>query len=94
MIRLPTMWVARAIIVLPLLLAACGDPYDFPGSWHPVGLNDANLAVMAKNKQDLVEGHERPGSDGTLDAAAVQRLHEDKARHLPVEVTSSLSGGS
>ncbi len=94
MIRMSMMWVRRVSLFLPLLLAGCGDPYARAGTWHALGLNDANLAVMVKNKPDLVMGHEQSGSDGILDAAALQRLYEDKTRHLPTVDSSSLTGAS
>ncbi|WP_171034244.1 hypothetical protein [Lichenicoccus roseus] len=75
------------------LLAACGDPYQRPGTWQAEGVNDANLKVEATNKSDFIAGHGDAGSDGTLDAAAVDRLHQDKARKLTIDPTSSLAGG-
>ena len=75
------------------LLGACGDPYQRPGTWQAEGLNDANLKAQATNKTDLYMGHGDAGSDGTLDAAAVDRLHQDKARKLTIDPTSSLAGG-
>ncbi|WP_428377991.1 hypothetical protein [Lichenicoccus sp.] len=83
----------RLILALPLLLAACGDPYQRPGTWQATGVNDANLKTEATNKTDVVMGHGDPGSNGTLDAAAVDRLQQDKAKKLTVDPTSSLAGG-
>ena len=84
----------RAVMLLPLLIAGCGDPYQRAGTWHPLGLNDANLAQAVQDKQDLVRGHEQPGSDGMLNYNAVERLRMDKLRPLTLEDTSILSGGS
>ena len=81
------------LLALPLLLAACGDPYQRPGTWHAEGVNDANLRAQASDKSDFIRGHGDPGSNGTLDAAAVDRLQQDKAKHLTIDPTSSLAGG-
>jgi hypothetical protein len=82
-----------AILAVPLLLAACGDPYQRAYTWHPTGVNEANLAAMVRDKRDLVAGHEQAGSDGHLAAAAAERLHDDKTKPLHLESTSSLGGG-
>ncbi len=83
----------RLILAFPLLLVACGDPYQRPGTWQATGVNDANLKTQVIDKTDLVTGHADPGSDGTLDAAAVDRLQQDKAKKLTIDPTSSLAGG-
>lgn len=76
----------------PMLLAGCGDPYDRPGTWHATGVNEANLAAMTVDKANLVRGHEDPGSDALLDAAAVTRLYSDHAKPLREEATTNLPG--
>nr|WP_321985767.1 hypothetical protein [uncultured Lichenicoccus sp.] len=81
------------ILGFPLLLAACGDPYQRPGTWQAQGLNDANLKAESSNKTDFIMGHADPGSNGTLDAGAVDRLQQGKANKLSIDPTSSLAGG-
>lgn len=84
------------LLLLPLALAGCGNPYQYPGTWHATGVNAANLAVMVVNKGDLVSGQGRPGSDAVLDDAAITRLYTDKVKPLATESTTSTggSGGS
>ena len=79
-------------LLVPLLLSACGDPFDQPGTWQPVGINQANFDTEAADKADTVAGHATPGSDAVLDAAAVLRLYEDKAKPLRNESTTSGTG--
>ena len=44
-------------MVILILLAACTDPIDRPGTWNPSAKsNDANLRVMVADPHDLVEG--------------------------------------
>jgi len=81
------------ILALPLLLAACGDPFQRAYTWHPSGVNDANLAAMVQDKRDLVAGRGQAGSDGQLAATAAERLHSDKTKPLRLESTSSLGSG-
>ena len=83
----------RSVLLVLLGLAGCGDPYRTPGTWQASGVNDANLAAMTRDKADLVVGHEDPGSDAGLDAAAVTRLRQDRLRPLRRDTTSSLSSG-
>ena len=84
--------VLAALLSLPL--SGCGDPYSHYGTWHAAGVNQANLSTEAVRKSDLVLGHEDPGSDAVLDAAATARLHADHAKPLPQVSTSSVGGGS
>lgn len=79
-------------LLVPLLLGACGDPFDQPGTWRPAGINQANLDIETADKADTVAGHGTPGSDALLDAAAVQRLYEDKTKPLRNESTTAGSG--
>ena len=57
-------------------LTGCNDvdPLLKEGLWHPIHVNKANATLMAANPADLVRGHGVQGSDGVLDAAAVDRL--------------------
>lgn len=67
-----------------LLAGGCSltDPYQRPGSWRPLGVNDANLAVMVVNKSDLQQGTPGGLADGQLAAAAVERLRHDRVKPL------------
>jgi hypothetical protein len=86
-------FVRRLSIALLLLPAGCAiDPYDMPGTWHAGDTNAANLAAMVVNKHDLIEGQKMTGSDGQLDAAAIDRLRQNKLKPLPA--TSTQTGAS
>lgn len=78
----------RTWLVL-LLLGGCSEPFTHPGTWHATGVNQANLDAQTVEKADAVAGHGLPGSDATLDAAAVNRLYDDKAKPLRNESTTS-----
>ena len=81
-----------ARLILPLLLGSCQEPFIDAGTWHASGVTQANLDAQAVSKADAVAGHGLPGSDAVLDAAAVNRLYEDKAKQLKIEATSSIGG--
>jgi hypothetical protein len=81
------MTVARTACLL-LSLAALGacdtlksdlDSHE----WHPEGINDANLAVMVQNPEDLVRGRSDPGPDRKLSAHAVTQLWANPASPFP-----------
>jgi type IV pilus biogenesis protein CpaD/CtpE len=81
------------------LVAGCSltDPTIREGFWHPRGVNEGNLAVMVANPHDLVEGRSTDYSDGTLAAAAVDRLYRNQVKSLPdtkLGVGASASGSS
>lgn len=82
------------LLPLLVLLGACGDPFDRPGTWHAAGINQANLDAAVVRKSDLAVGQHLPGSDAVLDAAAVVRLHADQTKKLTIETTSSMNGGN
>ena len=75
---------------LPLAVGACsfGDPYYDIGTWHPRGVTDGNLAAMIYNPHDLVEGRGTTMTDGTLAAAAVDRLYQGSVK-APATLNSS-----
>lgn len=77
------------------LLGGCTiDPFDRPGVWRPGGVNDANLAVMAADPHDLVQGHGEAGADGQLATAPVTRLREDRVKPLPALDATPFSPGA
>ncbi len=98
--RLPAKWLfsagrpALALLALGLLAGCTIDPFDRPGVWRPGGVNDANLAVMAADPNDLVRGHGEVGADGQLATAPVTRLREDRVKPLPALDATPFSPGS
>jgi len=84
-----------------LALAACDatDPQFRDGLWHPIHVNRANLTLTAAYPADLVRGSGVVGSDGTLAAAAIDRLRTNKVKKLQdaglseIKVSSQSSGG-
>jgi len=83
-------------------LAGCGpdfDPTTREGLWQPAHSNRADLVMQVANPSDLTYGKGRSGSDGQLDAAAVERLRAGKVKKLPdsgvaqISVTASGAGG-
>ena len=97
---LPAQWLigagraALALLTLGLLAGCTIDPFDRPGVWRPGGVNDANLAVMAADPNDLVRGHGEAGADGQLATAPVTRLREDRVKPLPALDATPFSPGS
>lgn len=89
-----TLLPSSALLAVALLLAACAEPYDQPGTWHATGVNQANLDAQAIDNADTVAGHGESGSDGVLDEQAVRRLYDGKAKALRSETTTSIMGGS
>jgi len=81
-------------------LAGCGPDYDpltREGLWRPAHTNRADLVMQVANPSDLTYGKGRSGSDGQLDAAAVERLRTGKPKKLPdsgVAQISVSSGGA
>ncbi len=74
------------------VLGGCQEPFTRAGTWHAVGVNQANLDAETVNKADAVAGRGLAGSDAVLDAAAITRLYEDKTKPLKIEATSSVGG--
>ena len=74
-------------LITALLLAGCaydlGDPYQRPGTYRPIGDNDANLRVMIVNPADLVEGSGTGVAIGSEAAPPVARLLAGKRYPLP-----------
>ena len=74
-------------LALLLLAALVGcdqtDPYRRDGAWRPNGANDSNLRAMVVVPSDLAVATPAAPADGTLAAAAVSRLRNDRVRPLP-----------
>jgi type IV pilus biogenesis protein CpaD/CtpE len=74
-------------LLLPLLLALPGctqtDPYQREGNWRPNGANAANLRAMVAVPADLTTAMPAGPADGTLAAAALNRLRHDRVLPLP-----------
>lgn len=81
------------LLLGPLLLVGCEEPFTEPGTWHATGVTQGNTDAQVTDKTDSVAGRGDPGSDGTLDTAAAIRLYEDKAKPLKIEATTT-GGGS
>lgn len=75
----------RYALILLLALSGCAaeDPLTRPGLWQPVGANDANLAAMVADPDDLVTGVSDRRMDGQVAAAAVARYRAGKVKDLP-----------
>jgi hypothetical protein len=73
-------------------LSACDqiDPLVRDGLWHPMHVNRTDLTMTVANPADLVRGTGSRTTDGTLAAAAVQRLHDNKVKKLPQSGTSDI----
>lgn len=81
-----------AWLLITPLLGGCQEPFTRAGTWHATGVNQANLDAETVNPADAVAGRGLPGSDAVLDAAAVNRLYDDKTKPLKIESTSSVGG--
>ena len=78
---------------LAVCLAGCSaeDPLTRPGLWHPTGANDANLAAMIADADDLVTGVPNRTADGQVAAAAVARYRAGKVKGLPDSFISKIA---
>ena len=87
------------VVMLILVVGGCRDtdPVLRSDLWHPVGVNETNIAAMVASPADLVRGVEEQGSDGVRAAAAVRRLETNHVKSLPDSGISDLkiqgSGG-
>ena len=59
------------------------DPVLRSDLWHPIGVNETNIAAMVASPGDLIRGVEEPNADGVRAAAAVRRLETDHVKALP-----------
>jgi hypothetical protein len=76
-----------AWLMTVILLSGCAydltDPYQRPGTYRPVGDNDANLRVMVANPADLTEGAGSATALGREAAPPIARLLAGKRYPLP-----------
>lgn len=82
-------------LIVALLVGGCApdsvDPYQRPGTWNPVGDNDANLRAMVANPHDLVVGTGQGASAGAEAAPPVARMLAGKRRPLPALNASGIN---
>lgn len=80
MMRKPKMFCRSAVLLVPVLLAACTtpavvDPFDRDGMWRPTGVNEANLRAMVADPAHLSRGvAAQTPARGEAAALAAQRL--------------------
>jgi hypothetical protein len=76
-------------LICSLLVSGCAydpfDPYQRPGTWNPLGDNDANLRAMVVNPHDLAAGVGESTSAGAQAAPPVARLLAGKRYPLPAQ---------
>jgi hypothetical protein len=77
----------RAVVfTLSMLLGLTGcqqtDPLLRDGVWRPNGSNDTALRAMAAVPADLARGARAGPANGTVAAAAVERLQTDRVKPL------------
>jgi len=84
------------IAALALTLAGCAaiDPFERPGVWQPVGVNDLNRELQVARPTDLVLGRGTTDADGVAAAAAVDRLQKDRVKALPQMELAPVGGSS
>jgi type IV pilus biogenesis protein CpaD/CtpE len=75
------------------LLAGCAatDPLLNENTWHPIGVNEQNIAAQVANPVDLLHGREPTGgTDGGLAADAILRLRIGHVKALPDSAITDL----
>ena len=72
-------------ILLLAATAGCSfyDPYAREGVWRPTSVNERNLAQMAAQPQERVDGTAARGASGQGVVGAVDRLRTDRVKPLP-----------
>jgi hypothetical protein len=79
----PALATGAAAAILAVGGCDATDPLLRAGLWHPNHSSRVNLTVTAAYPADLVRGSGSATTDGTVAAAAVDRLHTDKVKKLP-----------
>jgi hypothetical protein len=80
------------------VLAGCtsppwSDPFERPGTWHPSGVNEANLRAMVQNPADLERGQAARADLGAEAVPPIDRLMRGQRRPLPQVDSSAGPGG-
>ena len=77
-------------------IAGCAltDPYQRPGIWRPLGVNDLNFEIQVARLADLEKGRGSATVDGETAALPIERLRRDKARALPASGISSVGANA
>ena len=80
-----------SLSLAPILGCSAVNSTARPGTWQPVGANDANLRAMIANPADLYRGASDPRTDGEIAASAVARYRAGKVRDLPDSAISKIA---
>ena len=95
----PALATGAAAAILAVGGCDATDPLLRDGLWNPNHSSRVNLTISAAYPADLVRGSGSVTTDGTVAAAAVDRLHNDKVKKLPeaglseIETKSQGGGG-
>ncbi len=75
-----------------LLLAGCGGGEDFsrPGTWQPMGANEANLRAMVADPAHLQQGVGAETERGQPASLAIRRLERGLRPPLPATRASGI----
>jgi hypothetical protein len=87
---------AKYSLILVVIVGGCAaqDPFNRPGTWAPLGNNDANLRVMVADPNDLSTGVDGSGSLSAEASPAVKRLLAGHRRPIPVINASQIDSGN
>jgi type IV pilus biogenesis protein CpaD/CtpE len=64
------------------VLSGCArlDTYNRPYTWHPSGVNAANIAAQVANPDDLIVGRGSGGTDAAMVVPGIQQLDSGQAK--------------
>jgi type IV pilus biogenesis protein CpaD/CtpE len=73
------------LIVTALVIVGCDstDPYRRTDVWVPTGSNAANIAAMAANPRDLLQGRSEGRTDTRAAVINLQQLWQGQSKPLP-----------
>jgi hypothetical protein len=89
-----TLWMAAAISLAGLTGCNQIDPLQRPYMWHASGVNQQNIAAMAANPMDLVQGRDAPRRRVVVESDGVARLWTGKPLPLLSDTPGASTSGS
>ena len=85
---------AIALVGALLALAACTeDPFERPGTWQPVGANDANLRAMVQDPATLRRGVGAGTDRGQQGSTPITTLEAGQRPAVPTTALTSVGAG-